>query len=88
MDGKVPIRDHVERLALLTQAKRCNVHVGFVQEDDINGKAFETSGCPDCNRPYYNESPRGVIFNYYRLLVAGEIRQAILESGVVRDVES
>ncbi len=88
MDGKVPIRDHVERLTLLKQGKRSNVHVGFVQEDGINGKAFETSGCPDCNRPYYDESPRGVIFNYYRLLVAGEIRQAILESGVVRDVES
>jgi biotin synthase-related radical SAM superfamily protein len=25
---------------------------------------FMMSGCPDCNRPYYNESPRGPIFNY------------------------
>jgi biotin synthase len=25
---------------------------------------FMTSGCPNCNRPYYNESPRGPIFNY------------------------
>jgi biotin synthase len=25
---------------------------------------FMTSGCPDCNRPYYNESPAGPIFNY------------------------
>jgi len=23
-----------------------------------------TSGCPGCNRPFYNESPRGPIFNY------------------------
>ena len=22
-----------------------------------NGDAFRTSGCPDCNRPYYNERP-------------------------------
>lgn len=25
---------------------------------------FVTSGCPHCNRPYYNEEPRGPIFNY------------------------
>lgn len=25
---------------------------------------FITSGCPNCNRPYYNESPGGPIFNY------------------------
>jgi biotin synthase len=28
------------------------------------GKAFQTRGCPDCNRPYYTESPKGPIFNY------------------------
>jgi len=25
---------------------------------------FVTSGCPDCNRPYYNEEPLGPMFNY------------------------
>lgn len=25
--------------------------------------AFLTSGCPDCNRPFYNESPRGPLYN-------------------------
>ncbi len=25
---------------------------------------FLTSGCPDCNRPFYNESPRGPFYNY------------------------
>ena len=25
---------------------------------------FMTSGCPNCNRPFYNESPAGPIFNY------------------------
>lgn len=28
------------------------------------GVAFRTSGCPDCNRPYYNEKPSGPIYNY------------------------
>lgn len=25
---------------------------------------FQTSGCLDCNRPYYNEKPGGVMYNY------------------------
>ena len=28
------------------------------------GAPFRTSGCPDCNRPYYNEKPSGPIYNY------------------------
>jgi biotin synthase-related radical SAM superfamily protein len=28
------------------------------------GLAFITSGCPGCNRPYYNERPGGIIYNY------------------------
>jgi biotin synthase len=27
-----------------------------------SGKPFLTSGCPDCNRPFYNEKPSGPIF--------------------------
>jgi len=27
-------------------------------------EALLTSGCPSCNRPFYNESPRGPIYNY------------------------
>jgi biotin synthase-related radical SAM superfamily protein len=33
-----------------------------------SGEAFRTTGCPNCNRPYYNEKPSGVIYNYpYKL---------------------
>jgi biotin synthase len=28
------------------------------------GTAFRTSGCPDCNRPLYNERPGGPMYNY------------------------
>ena len=28
------------------------------------GLPFMTSGCPDCNRPYYNEPARGPLYNY------------------------
>lgn len=34
---------------------------------------FKTSGCPDCNRPYYNESPRTIPYNYPRNLTKNEI---------------
>ena len=30
----------------------------------MTGEPFLTSGCPDCNRPYYNERPRGPLYNY------------------------
>jgi biotin synthase-related radical SAM superfamily protein len=38
-----------------------------------SGDSFQTSGCPGCNRPFYNESPRGPIYNYPRKLTAEEI---------------
>jgi len=28
------------------------------------GTPFVTSGCPNCNRPYYNEKPGGPLYNY------------------------
>jgi len=37
------------------------------------GEAFRTSGCPDCNRPYYNEKPGGPIYNFPRPLTEEEI---------------
>ena len=43
------------------------------------GDAFRTSGCPDCNRPYYNERPGGVMYNYPRPLTPEEARQALEE---------
>ena len=33
---------------------------------------FQTSGCPGCNRPYYNEKPSGPIYNYPRPLTNEE----------------
>jgi biotin synthase-related radical SAM superfamily protein len=37
------------------------------------GKPFLTSGCPNCNRPYYNEKPSGPIYNYPRNIREEEI---------------
>jgi len=32
----------------------------------LDGTPFRTSGCPECNRPYYNERPGGPMYNYPR----------------------
>jgi biotin synthase-related radical SAM superfamily protein len=37
------------------------------------GKPFLTSGCPDCNRPFYNEKPSGPIYNYPRKIRKKEL---------------
>jgi len=37
------------------------------------GKIFLTSGCPNCNRPFYNEKPSGPIFNFPREIKEEEI---------------
>jgi biotin synthase len=40
-----------------------------------NGTAFQTSGCPGCNRPYYNERPGGTMYNYPRQLLPHEVME-------------
>jgi biotin synthase-related radical SAM superfamily protein len=46
------------------------------------GEAFRTSGCPDCNRPFYNEHPGGPLYNYPRPLTVEEAARAIREMEV------
>ncbi len=53
-----------------------------LSKDDLRsllrtGEAFQTSGCPGCNRPYYNERPGGVLYNYPRPLMAAEVEKEI-----------
>ncbi len=40
-----------------------------------DGAPFRTSGCPDCNRPYYNEKPSGPIYNYPKKQNKEEIKK-------------
>jgi biotin synthase len=65
--------------------------MAFDQEDRLvylgaslphTGEAFQTSGCPDCNRPFYNEQPSGPFYNYPRPLTAAEAARAIQEMEV------
>ena len=43
------------------------------------GEPFLTSGCPNCNRPYYNEKPSGPIYNHPRPLTKKETGQILQE---------
>jgi len=45
----------------------------------LTGEPFQTCGCPDCNRPFYNERPGGVMYNYPRPLTPVEARRAMAE---------
>ncbi len=48
------------------EGKICSFGVtnGVLEQIIDSGLSFRTSGCPDCNRPFYNEKPSGPIFNY------------------------
>ncbi len=41
-----------------------------------SGEPFETSGCPDCNRPFYTERAAGPLYNFPRPLREGELEEA------------
>ena len=47
-----------------------------------DGAAFMTTGCPGCNRPFYNERPSGPYYNYPRPLKPDEVEEEIRSMGV------
>jgi len=42
-------------------------------------RAVLTSGCPNCNRPFYNESPRGPLMNYPSTDLLERMRERVEE---------
>jgi len=48
----------------------------------MDGEAFKTTGCPGCNRPFYNERPSGPFFNYPRQLITSEIKYELSKLGI------
>jgi biotin synthase-related radical SAM superfamily protein len=65
----------VEGMAFDGQGRLCRLGLPL----PASGEPFQTSGCPDCNRPFYNEQPGGPLYNYPRPLTAAEAARAILE---------
>ncbi|WP_250673660.1 radical SAM protein [Paraclostridium ghonii] len=51
----------------------------YIKMDILKGKPFEIKGCENCNRPYYNERPGHIIYNYSRNLTNDEIKLSIEE---------
>jgi biotin synthase-related radical SAM superfamily protein len=47
------------------------------------GEPFVTSGCPGCNRPYYNEKPSGPLYNYPGQLLPEEIAEIERQIGIL-----
>ena len=41
----------------------------------MSGFPFVTSGCPNCNRPYYNERPGGLLYNYPSMPMKAELAE-------------
>ncbi len=52
---------------------------GGVDLDSVlgDGVVFMTTGCPGCNRPFYNERPSGPFYNYPRPLTEDEIEEEL-----------
>ena len=46
-------------------------------EAGLWAEAFRTSGCPGCNRPYYNERPGQIPYNYPRPPTPAELADAV-----------
>ena len=46
------------------------------------GEPFVTSGCPGCNRPFYNEKPSGPIYNFPRELTLMELSTTMKQLGL------
>ncbi|MFZ5953327.1 MAG: radical SAM protein [Candidatus Rifleibacteriota bacterium] len=49
----------------------------FVLQLLDQGTCFRTSGCGDCNRPYYNERPGQIFYNFPRPLTPEEFKEAL-----------
>lgn len=75
--GLVSVDDFCFRDGLI---RSINVQESQAIQALSSGEAFLTSGCEFCNRPYYNERPGSVLYNYPRPLTKAEVTQAIVDT--------
>jgi len=76
VDREVVSADESGKLELKNDA-------AWLRETLSSGEAFRVTGCSGCNRPYYNERPRGPMYNYPRPLSEDEVHKALAEAGLV-----
>jgi biotin synthase-related radical SAM superfamily protein len=67
---------HYENIHFNTKGKITNFNIKKETLTQIveTGQPFLTTGCPNCNRPFYNEKPSGPIYNYPRSISPEEIK--------------
>jgi len=81
------ITRQLTRADRMTFNPRTHRIVGFGLSKDqledivMDGRAFQTTGCPWCNRPFYNEKPSGPLYNYPAPLTSKEIREVVRQLG-------
>jgi biotin synthase-related radical SAM superfamily protein len=56
--------DQMEFNTLQKQLVHIGLSSGTLTEVIERGTAFETAGCPSCNRPFFTENPGGPLYNY------------------------
>jgi lipoyl synthase len=71
-----------EEMAFDTEGRLLSFGTRFAGEIPPGGAPFRTSGCPDCNRPFYNEQPGGTMYNYPLPLTEEEAERAVREMEV------
>ena len=60
-----------------------NIDATSLRQILSSGEGFQVTGCKGCNRPYYNERPRGPMYNYPKHLTEDEILKSIEETQLV-----
>jgi biotin synthase len=72
------VNGHATMEDLSFEGGRITGYGGLALESVLgDGVAFMTTGCPSCNRPFYNERPSGPFYNYPRPLTEEEIRKEL-----------
>ena len=51
----------------------------WVNDEKLLLSSVLTSGCPYCNRPFYNESPRGPLYNYPSMSIVLRDKERIIQ---------
>ncbi len=62
-------------------AFKYNTHGQLIGLPEVEGEAFLTSGCPGCNRPYFDSAP-SKLYNYPRKISEEERRKANSEARI------
>jgi len=72
----------IEQFKFDEQGKLQKIESDLGAETEQLAKAFQTTGCEGCSRPYYTEKPRGTLYNFPYKPNINEVEQCMKESGL------